>query len=31
MADAAVEAGAALPGWEDTARIAGEVLDALPG
>jgi glycosyltransferase involved in cell wall biosynthesis len=31
MADAAAEAGADLPGWEDTARIAGEVLDALPG
>ena len=30
MAAAARTAGAALPGWPDTARIAGTVLDALP-
>ncbi|TJZ94295.1 glycosyltransferase family 4 protein [Paracoccus gahaiensis] len=28
-AAAAARAGAALPGWPDTARLAGEVLDAL--
>ncbi len=30
MATAARTAGAALPGWGETARIAGTVLDALP-
>ncbi len=29
MAEASRQAGAALPGWGDTARIAGEVLDAV--
>jgi glycosyltransferase involved in cell wall biosynthesis len=29
LAGAAARAGAALPGWTDTARIAGEVLDRL--
>ncbi|PWJ22437.1 glycosyltransferase family 4 protein [Jannaschia seohaensis] len=29
MAARAAAAGAALPGWDDTARIAGEVLDGL--
>lgn len=29
MGDAAARAGAALPGWADTARRAGRVLDAL--
>lgn len=31
MAAASARAGAALPGWADTARIAGQVLDRLPG
>lgn len=30
MGAAAARAGAALPGWPDTARRAGQVLDALP-
>jgi glycosyltransferase involved in cell wall biosynthesis len=29
MAAASAKAGAALPGWSDTARLAGEVLDRL--
>jgi glycosyltransferase involved in cell wall biosynthesis len=31
MAQASALAGAGLPGWPATARIAGAVLDALPG
>jgi glycosyltransferase involved in cell wall biosynthesis len=30
MAAASRQAGAALPGWPDTARLAGEVLDRVP-
>ncbi|MCU0910343.1 MAG: glycosyltransferase [Rhodobacteraceae bacterium] len=30
MAAASARAGQALPGWDDTARIAGTVLDRLP-
>ena len=30
MAHAAAQAGAALPGWDDTARIANEVLGRIP-
>jgi glycosyltransferase involved in cell wall biosynthesis len=31
MAATSAEAGAALPGWADTARLAGEVMDRLAG
>jgi glycosyltransferase involved in cell wall biosynthesis len=30
LTEAARCAGARLPGWPDTARVAGEVLDGLP-
>jgi hypothetical protein len=30
MARAAARLGAALPSWDDTARVAGRVLDQLP-
>jgi hypothetical protein len=30
LAGAAASAGARLPGWSDTAAVAGQVLDRLP-